>query len=127
MLAHIVTTFKSRKERREKKKRPSSPAHLGLDGPRLPRQLVGGPRGEEGLVGARYVADDGLELAQQRGGLAALGLDLVKEGGVARLRRLQAGVELALLGRQVRRQVGGQDVVWGEEVGWAFFLLWFAC
>ena len=88
--------------------------HVNFDAAGLEGDLVG--YGVKQLAGAVHVGQDLFDTAEQQLNLAALGLDLVKQATVVRLRRLQAGVELALLGRQVRCQVGGQDIVCREEM-----------
>lgn len=93
------------------------PCHLHLSRPSLPRQLVG-DLVQQGVRSANIGAG-GVELGQERGGLCALGLYLVKEGGVVRLHRLQPGVELVLLRGQERGQVRGQDLFWREEMRWS--------
>ena len=80
---------------------PSHARHLHLDRPGLVGQIV--DDGIEELVGAVDVGRDGLDGGQQRLHLGPLGPDLVKEAGVVRLDRLELGVELRLLRRQLGR------------------------
>jgi hypothetical protein len=63
------------------------------------------------------VGDGGLKLGKQVVDLGALPLDLVKEEGILRLRRLKAGVELGLVGDEGGGHVRSEDSIGRKEMG----------
>jgi hypothetical protein len=72
--------------------------------------------GAQRLIRSLDVVDGGLELREQEVDLLSLPAHLVEERGVARLRRLQARVELGLVRGEGGGSVGGQDGGGGKEV-----------
>lgn len=91
-------------------------------GPRDGRLGLTGLGGEhvghlgEGAVGTLDVGDEGVELRHELLHLALLPEDLLVQQGVLGLGRLQAGVELGLVGDEGGGEVGGEDAVGWEEV-----------